>query len=123
MTMPLRDTLEHTYYLHVVEYRSSEPPREPCMRVDVIQTPEGLFDQTTLADARLGREEWLIVEPHGYGWEVHDQSSDGSTVWRRRHYAYEQRSQHDPLLALSHKDNKRDDNDGDQSDRNDSDLD
>jgi hypothetical protein len=77
------------FFLHVAEIKSAYAPEHvPSICVHVIQTDAGLVEQVTLKDARLDREEWLVVQPphgraSGNGWTLHDASRDGETTWRR----------------------------------------
>jgi hypothetical protein len=80
----------HTYWLHVQEIKTDyEPVGLPSLRVEVIRTPEGLVEQTTLHDVRLGRDEWQMVQPHGRGWTLHTVEQAKCTTWRRAHHAIE----------------------------------
>jgi hypothetical protein len=79
----MTETLVDTYYLRVIEIRTPDKPREPHLKVNVIRTDDGLYEETQIADVKVGGEDKLIVEPHGNGWFIYDGSSDNFTVWRR----------------------------------------
>lgn len=96
----MTDQIEATYFLRVIELRTPTPPDDlSCMKVEVIRVNNVLYDQVQMNDARVGREEWMFVRPHGYGWLVHDTSADRYTVYRRPHVAVHEREHHTAALA------------------------
>jgi hypothetical protein len=61
-----------------------EPGHPRTLFVEVIDAERGRHvEQTYTRSVRRGNGDWITVHPRGAGWQIHDDSSDHYTVWRR----------------------------------------
>lgn len=96
-SLSVSDKIKAEFLLHVRPdgtefYLAWVPIGAAALRVQVVETAESFFEQTTTRNNETYSNAAITyspVKPRGRGWKLFDASKDRWTIWRRRARKYE----------------------------------